>query len=119
RSYRFDPRGSSRFRIYYGDNVNPLPEQVSLGEAYPNPTRGLTTIAFSLPETGGLQQSVLLELTDAMGRGIQAIRQGRFDPGYHQAEFDATDLRSGFYTYRLTVSNRDGKRTEVNKLIIK
>ncbi|MEO5602936.1 MAG: FG-GAP-like repeat-containing protein [Cyclobacteriaceae bacterium] len=117
--YRFDPKESSKFRIYFGENLRIAPERVQLGKAYPNPTNTLTTIAFSLPETGGLNQSVTLELIDALGRIVGTIKQGKFSPGYHEADFNAKEMMTGFYNYRLTVKNRGGQTTEVNKLIIK
>lgn len=115
----FDPNSSSRFRIYYGNDLYIAPEKVRLGDAYPNPTSGLTTIAFSLPETGGVNQSVSLEILDNLGRTISRVKQGLFNPGYHEASFDATGMVNGFYTYRLNVTNGNGRVTQVNKLIIK
>lgn len=115
----FDPKASNHFKIYYGDDLRVAPEAVKLGDAYPNPTSGLTTIAFSLPEGGGLNQSVSLELLDNLGRTIGSVKQGLFNPGYHEASFDATGMVNGFYTYRLNVKNADGRTTQVNKLIIK
>ena len=77
--YRFDPRESSKFRIYFGENLRIAPERVQLGKAYPNPTNTLTTIGFSLPETGGLNQLVTLDLIDALGRivGFVPIKRAR------------------------------------------
>lgn len=118
-SLRFDPKSSRQFRIYYGDNLRISPDRVQLGRAYPNPASGLTTIAFSLPETGGLNQSVSLDIVDAMGHVVGVVQQGRFDPGFHAASVDVSELTKGFYTYRLSVQNRNGRTTEVNKLIIK
>ncbi|HEX8041875.1 MAG TPA: T9SS type A sorting domain-containing protein, partial [Chryseosolibacter sp.] len=118
-TFRFDPKESSRFRIYYGDNLNLAPERVQLGKAYPNPTSGSTSIPFSLPETGGLNQSVSLQIMDAMGRPVLTVKEGQFNPGYYEAAFDAKELMNGFYTYRLSVKNRKGHTIEVNKLIIK
>jgi hypothetical protein len=118
-TYSFDPKESSKFRIYFGDNLSIAPERVQLGKAYPNPTSGYTAIPFSLPETGGLNQSVALEVMDAMGRPVGTIKEGQYNPGYYEADFDAKELMNGFYTYRLTVRNRKGLTTEVNKLIVK
>lgn len=118
-THRFDPKESSRFRIYYGDNLNLAPERIHLGHAYPNPTEGNTAISFSLPETGGLNQSVSLEIIDALGHTIGTVVQGKYNPGYHEADFDARGLPGGFYTYRLAVKNRGGQTVEVQKLIVK
>jgi hypothetical protein len=118
-AYQFDPKEASKFRIYYGENLNIAPERLQLGKAFPNPTNGVTTIGFSLPDTGGIDQWVTLDIIDALGRTVGVIKQGQFIPGYHQAAFDAKEMVNGFYTYRLTVKNRGGQTTEVNKLIIK
>jgi hypothetical protein len=118
-TFRFDPNEGGQFRIYYGEDLKIAPERVQLGKAYPNPTTGLTTISFSLPETGGLNQSVILDIADGMGRVISTIAESRLNPGYHESAFDAGKIMTGFYTYRLTVKNLRGQSTEVNKLIIK
>ena len=118
-SYLFDPNESATFRVYFGENLNIAPEGVQLGKAYPNPTNGYTVIAFSLPETGGMNQQVSLELLDAMGRTMGIITQGRLNPGYHEAGFDTKEMTRGFYTYRLSVQGINGRTTKVNKLIIK
>lgn len=118
-SYFFDPKESANFRIYFGGNLKIAPESVFLGKAYPNPTSGLTTVAFSLPESGGLNQQVSLDIIDAMGKAAGTISQGSYVPGYHEVSWDAKTLSSGFYTYRLTVNGKQGKTTQVTKLIIK
>jgi photosystem II stability/assembly factor-like uncharacterized protein len=118
-TFRFDPKEGGKFRIYYGQDLKIAPERVQLGKAYPNPTNGLTTIGFSLPETGGLNQSVILDIADGMGRVIGTIAETRLNPGYHESAFDAREIMTGFYTYRLTVKNLRGQTIEVNKLIIK
>lgn len=118
-SYLFDPKVSANFKVYFGENLKIAPEQVHLGNAYPNPTSGYTTIAFSLPETGGTDQLVTLDIMDAMGRAVGKISEGRYNPGFHETGFDAKQLNNGFYTYRLTVQGKQGSSTQVNKLIIK
>jgi hypothetical protein len=118
-SYSFNPKESANFRVYFGDNLRIAPDKVHLGKAYPNPTSGLTLMAFSLPESGGLNQQVTLDIVDAMGREMGTITQGHFNPGYHEITWDAKELHNGFYTYRLTVQGKQGRAIQVNKLIIK
>ena len=118
-SFAFDPKESFRFKIYYGENLKIAPERVALGKAYPNPTSGYTVVGFSLPESGGLNQKVTLDIVDLTGRPIGIVSQGGYNPGYHEVSFYAKDMNTGFYTYRLTVQNLKGRTTEVNKLIIK
>ncbi len=118
-SYAFNPKESSSFRLYFGEDLKIAPERILLGKAFPNPTAGVTTIGFSLPETGGRDQSVSLDVIDQMGRTLGTIVRGRFNPGFNEASFEANTLPNGFYTYRLTVQNSQGRQVLVNKLIIK
>jgi photosystem II stability/assembly factor-like uncharacterized protein len=117
--YSFNPKESVNFKVYFGENLRIAPESVLLGKAFPNPTSGNTNIAFSLPDAGGQNQFVTLEILDATGRTMGTIAQGRYQPGFYEAAFDAKQLNNGFYTYRLTVQNSKGRNTITNKLIIK
>lgn len=118
-SYSFNPKESSKLRVYFGENLRIAPETITLGKAFPNPTSGLTSLAFSLPDSGGAQQSVTLDVIDAMGRSAGTVAQGYFAPGYHEVTFDARELSNGLYTYRISVQGQNGRTTKVNKLIIK
>ncbi len=118
-AYLFNPKESPNFKIFFGEGDDISPERVSLGEAYPNPTEGITQVAFSLPESGGLSQHVSLEVIDAMGRTAGTIMQGRMDPGYHEVSFDGKELGNGLYTYRLIVQGRQGRTVVARKLVIK
>jgi hypothetical protein len=117
--YSFNPKESVNFKVYFGENLKIVPESVLLGKAFPNPTSGTTNIAFSLPDSGGQNQFVTLDILDATGRTMGVIAQGRFQPGFYETGFSAKDFNNGFYTYRLTVQNSRGTNTLVNKLIIK
>lgn len=117
--YSFNPKQSVNFKVYFGENLKIAPESVLLGKAFPNPTSGTTSITFSLPDSGGQNQFVTLDILDATGRTMGTIAQGRYQPGFYEADFNAKELNNGFYTYRLTVQNSRGRNTLVNKLIIK
>ena len=87
----FNPSVSSRFTVFFGTNVKSKikPSKVVLGNAFPNPTTGITTIPFSLPDyTTGYQ--VQLEVFDMMGRKINTIIKGIFNPGFYNSEWDAS-----------------------------
>jgi len=80
------------------DRQQEVPQQVSLEQNYPNPFNPSTEIRFELPESG----IVTLEVYDMLGRKVTTLidseHHGR---GGHQVTFDATDLSSGVYIYRL------------------
>jgi hypothetical protein len=116
--YSFDPKESSSFRIYFGEKLTVLPDRIHLGKAFPNPTFGTTTIPFTLSESGGASQFVELAVFDLTGRNAATLLHGRYNPGFHEVTWNARDLTPGFYTYRLTVQGQNGKKVQVNKLII-
>jgi photosystem II stability/assembly factor-like uncharacterized protein len=117
--YSFNAKESSQFKIYYGKDLHIAPVRTTFGNAYPNPTSGITNIGFSLAESNGLRQSVSIELIDNMGRTLETVVGGEYRPGYHEANFDARQMSSGFYTLRLNVSGTEGKIIQVKKLVVK
>lgn len=77
------------------------PTMYSLG-AYPNPFNPTTQIRFSIPESGSVQ----LTVHDILGREVAILVNGTFPAGEHQTTFDATNLSSGVYLYRLQAGNQ-------------
>ncbi|MFT4603995.1 MAG: hypothetical protein ACI9W4_000713 [Rhodothermales bacterium] len=75
-----------------------LPEGYALGQNYPNPFNPVTTIGFSLPETGRVKLSVF----DGLGREVAILVDGTIQAGNHEARFDAKSLPTGAYLYRLS-----------------
>ena len=79
------------------DPADELPVSVALAQNYPNPFNPATSIRFELPEA----QSVMLEVFDMSGRQIATLASGVHQAGSHEVKFDASDLSSGVYLYRL------------------
>ncbi|NNE70113.1 MAG: T9SS type A sorting domain-containing protein [Rhodothermales bacterium] len=75
-----------------------LPEGYALGQNYPNPFNPVTTIGFSVPETGRVKLSVF----DGLGREVAVLVDGTIEAGHHEARFDAKSLPTGAYLYRLS-----------------
>jgi Secretion system C-terminal sorting domain len=117
-SYSFDARVSSKFKIYYGENIKDKikPQRVLLGAAYPNPSSGLVTIPFSLPEISG-KLSVRLEIFDLMGRKVATLAHGDFEGGFFKREWQVDDNQvvNGLYTYRLVA----GDEVHSGKVVLK
>jgi hypothetical protein len=59
----------------------------------PNPSRGMTEIAFDLVEAG----RTTLTLTDMLGRTVDVVADENLTPGSHSAFFDASTLPTGLY----------------------
>ncbi len=73
------------------------PQQIALIGAYPNPFNPTTSISFNLPEA----VKVNLTVYDVSGRLVAAVVNGYREAGIHEVTFDASDLASGIYLYRM------------------
>lgn len=73
------------------------PEIATLGQNYPNPFNASTTIHFTLFQ----RERVTLKIFDVQGTEVAMLIDGEVEPGPHTAIFDAKDLASGVYFYRL------------------
>ncbi|WP_456426948.1 S8 family serine peptidase [Rhodocaloribacter sp.] len=74
-----------------------MPVAYALFPNYPNPFNPQTEIRFALPE----ESDVKLIVYDVMGREVARLADGMMPSGYHRIGFDARDLPSGLYVYRL------------------
>jgi hypothetical protein len=68
---------------------------------YPNPFNPKTEIKFQISEYGWVKLTVF----DLLGREVATLVDGFTEPGYHQVTFDASDLASGLYIYRVTAGS--------------
>jgi hypothetical protein len=69
---------------------------------YPNPFNSRTTIVFELPRTA----TVELRIFDVLGREVSQRSGGTYGPGRHHIGWDASDVATGIYFYRLTALER-------------
>lgn len=69
-----------------------------LSQNFPNPFNPNTKIEFSIPEYG----FVKVEVYDALGRKVKELLNQELSAGNYSVDFDASDLSSGVYYYRLT-----------------
>jgi hypothetical protein len=73
------------------------PESFSLSQNYPNPFNPSTIIRFQLSEAGNIS----LKVFDALGKMIHELAEGYYSQGSYEVSFDAANLPSGIYFYRL------------------
>ena len=72
-----------------------------LDQNYPNPFNPATTISFTLPE----RSEVSLTVYNAIGQRIMTLVDRQKDAGSHSVTFDATELASGLYLYRIQAAD--------------
>ncbi len=84
--------------------------EYALHQNYPNPFNPSTIIAFDLVEAN----DVLLKVYNPLGQVIAKLVEGEMEAGRHTVSFDAADLPSGLYFYRL----ESGDFNAVKKMIL-
>ncbi|UCC78621.1 MAG: T9SS type A sorting domain-containing protein, partial [Candidatus Zixiibacteriota bacterium] len=94
--------------IENGERDN-IPGKLSIS-AYPNPFNAITTIRVALPEPGQVE----LTIYDLIGRQIGTLLDEYRQAGIHTITFDASDLSSGVYFYRLQA----GDKEETKKMVL-
>lgn len=83
---------------------------LELYQNYPNPFNPMTTIKFNLTNDENLKLIIL----NSKGELIKILYDGKKDKGMHTISFDASELNSGIYFYKLTTENR----TETRKMLL-
>jgi hypothetical protein len=72
----------------------------SLAQNYPNPFNPTTDIQYQLP----IQGNVTLTIYNTTGQEVTTLIDGHQAAGSYQVTWDAGNLPSGVYFYRLTVN---------------
>ncbi len=77
--------------------LNTLPTEFGLEQNYPNPFNNSTIIRYSLPT----ESFVTIKVYNTIGEELQTLISKEQSSGNYEVEFDATDLTSGIYFYRI------------------
>ncbi len=88
----------------YSEEVNikvEIPLEYSLEQNYPNPFNPSTTIKYSIPEEG----FVKLAVYNMLGEEVSMIVKGTHKAGRYEVNFNASQLSSGVYIYRIETTN--------------
>ena len=77
------------------------PSSIALHDNYPNPFNPVTSIPFEVKEAG----IVRLEIFNIAGQKVSTLIDDVLPPGYHVSTFDASEMASGVYIYRLVTNS--------------
>ena len=89
---------------------NNVPEVFKLFQNYPNPFNPNTKIKFQVPKSSNVKLSVY----DVTGRTISTLVNNTVKAGVYEADFNAGNLSSGVYFYRLDTETF----SETRKMIV-
>ena len=115
-------------RLFGNDFINgtdesfktPPPNEFALYQNYPNPFNPATTIKFSIPDNSigtryaSSLQNVTLKVYDVLGRAVATLVNEKLSSGTYEANFEARNLASGIYIYKITA----GKFSKARKMIL-
>jgi hypothetical protein len=90
--------------------ISTIPNVYSLAQNYPNPFNPSTKILFSLPKAG----DVKLVVYDILGKEVNVLVNDYRTAGTHQVEFNASNLASGVYLYRIEA----GEFSETKRMML-
>ncbi|MEL6769728.1 MAG: PA domain-containing protein [Bacteroidota bacterium] len=87
-----------RYGIMVAEEQETLVGTYRLESAFPNPFTATTQIGFTIPQT----EEVSIAVYDMLGREVATLAKAAYPAGSHQVTFDAANLPSGVYVYRMT-----------------
>ncbi len=117
-NYKLTPRKNSDFGqlIPIGiKNIGELVGTYHLQQNFPNPFNPTTKIKYSIPLAG----YVSLKIYDMLGREVKTLVNQTSAAGSFIVDFNASELSSGIYFYRINVTGIDGSVfTDVKKMVL-
>ena len=87
-----------------------VPAKFALEQNYPNPFNPTTMIKYSIPQ----DQQVRLNVYNLLGENVMSLVNGMQKAGQHEVNFNATNLASGVYFYKLEA----GTRSSIKKMLL-
>ena len=87
-----------------------IPTEYVLMQNYPNPFNPSTSIRFGLPT----ESSVRLSVFNILGQEVALLVNQTMSAGYHKVDFDASQLTSGLYFYKV----QSEKFVQVKKMLL-
>ncbi len=104
--FTLGPSGSISFEggsllVTSVENEGTIPQSFFVEQNYPNPFNPATAIRFGLPR----ESQVSIRVFNLIGQQVATVFEGKKQAGTHTLAFDATNLSSGVYIYRVQSGN--------------
>ncbi len=97
-------------------NVHGVPNKYILYQNYPNPFNPSTTIKYALP----VESNVRIIIYNSLGEAVDELVNNTEEAGFHEVNFNASNLSSGVYFYKIEAETITGnaKFEKSSKLIL-
>lgn len=113
-SYYFGTLKSGLYKVdiitSLDDENNFFSNSYQLSQNYPNPFNPVSKIKFSIPVSGNVE----IKVYDILGKEIKTLLNEYKQSGTYEVEFDASNLPSGVYFYRMI----SGSYLETKKMLL-
>jgi hypothetical protein len=117
-TYRLKQVDLNGSEYYYDEltaEITYNPSEFALQQNYPNPFNPSTQIDFSL----AADSKVTLNVYSLLGEKVATLVNSNLTAGVHQVNFDAANLNSGAYFYRIEATGINGVNfVEVRKMLL-
>lgn len=87
-----------------------IPERYNLYQNYPNPFNPETKIKFQVSEN----ENIKITIFNALGQEVKIILNSRVNPGTYEIDYNADNLNSGVYYYKMQA----GDFSQTNKMVL-
>jgi hypothetical protein len=107
----------SQYPVRVSNQDSELPTEYALYPNYPNPFNPVTTISYCVP----VKSYISLKVFNVLGRELLSLVDAEQSAGRYQVKFNAVNLASGVYFYRLEAApggGQAGSYTETRKMIL-
>ncbi|MHB1687273.1 MAG: alpha-amylase family glycosyl hydrolase [Ignavibacteriaceae bacterium] len=98
------------------NNPKNIPASFTLYQNYPNPFNPSTVIRFALP----FDSKVKLDIYNILGQRVVELVNNVETAGYHEVVWNASNLASGVYIYRIEAASNSGGNiySDVKKMVM-
>ena len=91
-----------------------IPAEFALRQNYPNPFNPTTIISYDLPAAG----SVNLVVFNSLGQEVATLVNESQDAGIYKCNWNASNMTSGIYFYRINVKAGEKSYVKTQKMIL-
>ncbi|MBI4810751.1 MAG: T9SS type A sorting domain-containing protein, partial [Ignavibacteriales bacterium] len=108
-----NPKSEIKLRLAAASSME-IPKEFALHQNYPNPFNPLTIINYQLP----IDNYVTLKIYNVLGQEVETLVDEFQEAGYKSMEWNARNLSSGVYFYRLATKSEGKSFASVKKLLL-